>query len=59
MQLQTLLNSDQYQTNQFKISDRQYSKHTCQLSRFRRETFDFEDFSRSPNLNKKTPEFTI
>ena len=30
--------------------------YTCQLSRFRRETTDFESFSRSPNLNKKSPD---
>ena len=34
-------------------------RHTCQLSRFRRETPDFEDFSRSPDLNKKSPDITI
>ena len=34
-------------------------EHTCQLSRFRRETPDFEDFSRSPDLNKKSPDITI
>ena len=35
------------------------SDHTCQLSRFRRETPDFEDFSRSPDLSEKSPDITI
>ena len=30
--------------------------HTCQLSRFSRETPDFENFSRSPDLNQKSPD---
>ena len=33
--------------------------HTCQLSRFRRETPDFEDISRLPDLNKKSSDITI
>ena len=31
-------------------------EHTCQLSRFGRETPDFEDFSRSPDLNQNSPD---
>ena len=33
-----------------------HTDHTCQLSRFGRETPDFEDFSRSPDLNQKSPD---
>ena len=33
--------------------------HTCQLFRFRRETPDFEDFFRLPDLDKKSPDITI
>ena len=33
--------------------------HTCQLSRFRRETPDFEDFSRSPDRKKKSYDVTV
>ena len=41
----------------FVAQESQY--HTCQLSRFRRETPDFEDFSRSPDLNKQSPDIMI
>ena len=34
-------------------------RHTCQLSRFCRETPDFEEFFRSPDLNEKSPDISI